>query len=226
MQKIIKAAFVNFDNENYDLEKLKKTTCIVPISVGQPAHEGDKLSATIKLINHTFGSCIIMVCDSLQRHTLYLFKDCNDKSDIHLFANQLGAEWLERNSKTIEQLNIPYKISRWDYWLNHKLYNVQKQAIDDLFIYDQDFKLATQNFTNEFISRCRKRKQVGFNFEKLYSDSLEYVKEECAVLPLWVEEKAAFTLYPSNIPEPLVITRMHFVQDKNLLKWLKIRFRN
>lgn len=226
MKKVIKAAFVNFDNEIYDLKQLKKSTCILSISVGQPAHEGDKLAATIKLVEQTFGSCIIMVCDSLQRHTLYIFKNCDDKPDIHTYANQLGDDWLKRNAQAIAQLHIPYKISRWDEWLSHKLYRNQKQVVDELFIYDQEFKSSVQNFTNEFISRCHKRKQIGFDFERLYSASLEYAKEECAVMPLWIEEKAAFELYPGNRPKPLNIAYKHFVQDKNLLVWLKIRFRN
>ena len=47
-------------------------SCLLGVSVGQAYHEGEKFSAAIDLLNQTFSQCLILVCDSLQRHTLML----------------------------------------------------------------------------------------------------------------------------------------------------------
>src|SRR4051794_20109605 len=48
--------------------------CVLEISVGQPYHECDKLAAAVEWVNahagDPFASCVVLVGDSLQRHTI------------------------------------------------------------------------------------------------------------------------------------------------------------
>lgn len=50
----------NFKNVTTEEKKgFKHSSCILLISVGQEAHEGERFSATIDLINSSFNSCIV-----------------------------------------------------------------------------------------------------------------------------------------------------------------------
>lgn len=193
--KLTTAAFGGFCKKNYAFDQSK---CILPISVGQHYHESKQLTAIIDLVNKTFKSCIIMVCDSLQRHTLNLFQREPINDNYHILANQLGDEWLKRNENTISKLSIPNKIMRWDYWLKHQLFETQKQQIDNLYQNNEKFRLAMQNGINDFLDRCRKRMGDNVNYTEFFSASLKYFKEECSITSLWSDEKIDFIIYPLN----------------------------
>ena len=80
---------VTFRCSEQDKADMVDSDCILHISVGQEYHEGEKLIATMDLINETFRSCTIMLCDTLQRHTLKLsYPNLSDdelhkKADVH-----------------------------------------------------------------------------------------------------------------------------------------------
>ena len=94
--KEVKCNFKNVSNEDKFL--FKKATCLLLVSVGQEAHEGDRLLATIKLINENFRSCIISLYDSLQRFTMSLSSSCSPE-ELRGTAGKEGDLWLERNKK-------------------------------------------------------------------------------------------------------------------------------
>ena len=50
--------------------QFKKSRCLLTISVGQATHEGELFAATMDLINASFKSCVLLIDDSLQRHTM------------------------------------------------------------------------------------------------------------------------------------------------------------
>ncbi|MCE3268266.1 MAG: Uncharacterized protein K0R49_518 [Burkholderiales bacterium] len=89
IQTLNKRALLKCDREHKD--EFKHSKCSVTISVGQPVHEGDKFKATLYEVNNNFNECTIMVCDSLQRHTLKIGANI-DMQQVHIEANQLGNE--------------------------------------------------------------------------------------------------------------------------------------
>ncbi|MBN1684433.1 MAG: hypothetical protein JW855_03230 [Gammaproteobacteria bacterium] len=97
------------------------STCIVPISVGQEYHEGEKFEAAIDLINRSqFKTCTIMVCDLLQRHNLQIYDENLDDKTASEKMVQEGKAWLERNNEYINRLEIPHFVDTWDTWLKKK----------------------------------------------------------------------------------------------------------
>lgn len=96
-------------------------------------------ACTMELINNYFGSCVLLVDDTLQRHTMAL----NTPGDADFFYNialEEGDMWLERNKKYYSKLTIPTKIMRWDFWLNHLQFNTTRHAIIKLTETDPVYK--------------------------------------------------------------------------------------
>ena len=93
----IKASFIRAGNIKQEFKELR---CVIPISVGQPYHEDDYFESTLKLVNENFKSCSIMICDTLQRHTI---KTCSSLDDLSAYieAEKNGHDWLKRNINTI-----------------------------------------------------------------------------------------------------------------------------
>ena len=99
-------------------ETFKQAKCLLTISVGQEVHEDNKFAATIDLVNASFGSAVLLIDDSLQRHSMALNKNQNADFfyDISIAEGDL---WLERNKKHYQNLTILEEIIRWDKWLKH-----------------------------------------------------------------------------------------------------------
>ena len=102
-------------------EKIGNAKCLITISVGQEVHEGEKFLATVDLANSSFGSCVLLIDDSLQRHSMALNSTHN--ADFYYEKSiALGNEWLERNEKYYKDLKNLEQILRWDHWLKHSKY--------------------------------------------------------------------------------------------------------
>ncbi|MBN2690156.1 MAG: hypothetical protein JXR42_06150 [Gammaproteobacteria bacterium] len=215
-----KVSFIGYYKNAYNF---KDSSCILPISVGQRYHEGEMFEAVINIINNNFKTCHIVVCDSLQRHTLELF-DHKTNQDIHAYANQLGEAWINRSMPVITTLEIPYEITRWDDWLLKNDYKEQRIKVDKLYDVNNKFRLAVQNSVHMFLDRCQKRMGDEFDYDKFLPSSIEYFKEECAVMPLWAKKRINFEIYNGKRPDALVVAHQHFV-PKDLLVWLNLRFR-
>jgi tRNA-dependent cyclodipeptide synthase len=197
----------------------KRSACMLPISVGQKYHENDKFIATIELINSQFGECTVVVADTLARHTS-LKESENDTDDtIRQRLRIKGDEWIKRNAKALKKLTIPHKIVRWDEYLEHQKYQNKRKRIESLYTDDQPFKKAVEGAMAGFLRRYKQQhinKKKIFGEEKAFEDSLEYVKEECAVLILWPEtENCDYLIYPNKLHEAMYNLRRRFIAQDN-----------
>jgi len=77
----VKAFFKYIDEE--EKGKLKNSTCMFTISVGQQSHENERFESTIELISRSFSSAVMLIDDSLQRHNMAL----NQKENAQYFYN-------------------------------------------------------------------------------------------------------------------------------------------
>jgi hypothetical protein len=111
----------------YIKQRISFKKCIMPISVGQPYHESDKLQAMISLVSGLSDECHIIVCDTLQRHNQIMDKMAHINSYIS------GSEWVERSQPYLLNFKIPYKISRWDEFLSDKNYLRSLELIDRIY---------------------------------------------------------------------------------------------
>src|SRR5271155_1431726 len=117
-----------FKYSNLNKETFKQSTCLLTISVGQEVHEGEKFAATLDLVSATFGSAILLIDDSLQRHSMALAT--NEHASLFYGLSILeGDRWLARNQQYYQSLDILKTIIRWDKWLDHPNYQTQQQTI-------------------------------------------------------------------------------------------------
>lgn len=214
-----------------DIEKqaFKHSKCLLTISVGQEVHEGEKFIATLELVNSSFASCIMLIDDSLQRHSMAL----DTKEDASSFYNQSiheGDLWLERNRKYYKNLSILDNIIRWDKWLYHPNYAETEKKIKGLINEDANYKLAFVNTVDEFLRRYYQRliEKVNFDMERARSLCMNYLLEECTALCLWPELGCHFEVYPSKRNLAMDETHKRFVLPgyPGLLHSVAIKFKN
>jgi len=212
---------VTFRCNKKDKQKLVGSDCILHISVGQKYHEGKKFLATMDLINETFKSCTIMLCDTLQRHTLKIKNpDLSDK-ELYRKALALGDEWLLKNKVAYSHLKIKYKIMRWDDWLNHKDYNQYREKVEELYYTNEAYKQNIFNTINKFLNR------QGLLDKKAFGLCESYVLEECPILiPLWAKTNCPFVIYPRSRTAAMTATYKYFLGNtqSNLLKEVALKF--
>jgi tRNA-dependent cyclodipeptide synthase len=210
---------------NIDQTIFQKSRCLLTISVGQEAHEGDKFGATIDLVNAAFESIILLIDDSLQRHSMAL----NKTQDADFFYNAsmaAGDAWLARNRQYYQKLDNLEQIIRWDKWLKHPHYLEKYRQIKTLLSNDNDYQHSFDETITAFLKRNPQNRYVeDKNARKL---CLDYLIEECAALCLWPEINANFEVYPSKRNSAMSQTHQRFVlaQYPELLHPVAIKFKN
>lgn len=214
---------------SFDKSAFKNARCLLTISVGQEVHEGDKFCSTIDLINESFGACILLVDDSLQRHSMALDK----KEEAEFFYPQSIVEgdlWLERNQVHYQRLQNLERILRWDYWLKHPKYLNQQQTILSSIIgepgYQQGFNQTIDGFLQRFYPRLLEKE--SFDLERAKKLCLDYLVEECTALCLWTELKCHYEVYPSKRNLVMTETHQRFVLPTypDFLHPISIKFKN
>lgn len=222
--KIIKASFKDCALE--DRRNFIHSKCLMPISVGQKIHEGEKFAAAVNLINRSFNSCTILVDDTIQRHTMKIEK--NENHDV-LFARALeeGDVWLKRNGNVINSINIPHQVIRWNRWLDDPDYPALLKKIEQTYSQNEEFKNAVDNNIHTFLKRYRIRINKHIDYENSFSCCLDYLMEECACMCLWPKEGFHFEVYPTGRNEAMNKTYELFIKPSmpNLLKSVSLRFK-
>lgn len=207
-------------------KRFAHSNCIMPISVGQTIHEGEKFFATLKLINASFKECTLLVDDSIQRHTMKIQSDLDDEA-LYQMAIQAGDEWLIRNALSYESLTIPYRIMRWDDWRKHSLYTQAYEMITNYYEKQHDYQTAIHENIEEFLLRYTKKSDnQAFDYEKAFGYCVDYLKEECAVMCLWAESDYAYEVYPSSRNKAMTATYDFIIRQAypGLLKSISLYF--
>jgi tRNA-dependent cyclodipeptide synthase len=213
---------VTFRCDAQDKFKMQNSDCILHISVGQEYHEGEKFLATMDLVNRTFRSCSIMLCDTLQRHTLRMKNPNLSDEELYNKSLVLGDEWLSRNYNAYAYLSIDSKVMRWDEWLNHTDYAKYKKEIDNLYNYDSDYRDKVRSTINKFLAR-----QDLLHDETAFKLCETYILEECPILvPIWAQTGCPFIIYPRFRTDAMSATYQHFVGDsnQNVLREVALKF--
>jgi hypothetical protein len=219
-----------FKCEEHFKATFKDSKCLLTISVGQEVHEGDKFEKTIGLVNQAFQSCVVLIDDTLQRHTMAIETNSSSGDDLLGLSKQEGELWFERSRLVINQLTIPYKIITWDDWLGHSKFNSIKSVLNILYCQDAIFNGAIEDTINEFLTRYDRR-SISNNFvsdpraRKLCYD---YLIEECVAMHLWTELGCHFEVYPSRRNAAMSEIHRRFVlpQHPDLLHSVRIKFKN
>ncbi len=222
----VKCHFKNIDSDKTDF---KHNQCLLLISVGQEAHEADRLAATINLINNSFESCIISLYDTIQRHTMAL-NSKHHPDTFHSTASKEGDLWIERNRSYYEKLSIPKKVIRWDMWLKHREYLNQKNKLLNLIHEDLSYRLIFDITIAKYLDRYCKNlpPESTFDMDRAKKICFDYILEECIVLCLWPELNCEFEIYPNAHNDAIEETRKRFIYPRyqNNLQPLTLRFKN
>jgi tRNA-dependent cyclodipeptide synthase len=194
---------------------------ILAVSVGKAEYEGIKFSAIVDLINKNFSHCDIMVCDSLQRHTLEIHEDLS-KEEYHKKANTAGDQWIERNSNALNSIQISHQILRWDSCLANSNFNKLRGKIYSLYQEEPEFTRAMHETIETFIAR---HKQYGHikDEDKAFNSCFNFLIEECTVVAfIWPKLQYNYILYPGKMLNMFEFIFQHQVgfNSQNTLKWL------
>lgn len=197
------------------------------ISVGQEYHEGQKFKAAMDWGVENFSKLIICVNDTLQRHNL-IFEGKNPEEAFDI-AQQLGSDWVERNSSFISDAmkkadNV--EVVRWETWHKHPDFVEEFQNIN--FLYDNDTYIQDEinREAEAFWLRRKKANNLSSNFqhEKFLKHSIEYLKEECAIFSIMFREKPpAADVYPGSSLLPCRLLKDGIGNSKH--GFTKIEFR-
>lgn len=226
-KSIVKASFyVSPSLEETRL--LSESACYLPICVGQSCHEGEKLRATLELIEKKFASCTIVLADTLERYNTEEFFSGNYEAAYNK-SLRYGNDWIEKNHRYYSTCSIPYKISRWDEWINHSLYMECKTAFDSVYETNPILKNAVDESIHEFILRLKNRnkeKEESY-FNMRCTHSLNYLKEECAVMLLFAQARLGYEVYTAARSPVMSATYDLFIKSSYplQLKQLVLRFK-
>ena len=169
-------------------------SCGLPISVGQPYHEGGKFEATISLINKYFSKCVILLCDSLQRHTMMIYGNYSEDTAYEKAISE-GDLWLARNKDRYAGLSMPLEIHRWDRWHKSANYVYYNNIIEGLYKENMEFRNAVYCCAKKFVNHHMQLygKEILLpRYDEAIKLCTSYLKEESSILLMWYEEKIDF----------------------------------
>lgn len=210
-----------------DRKTFYQSRCILPISVGQKVHEDKKFLATIQLINRSFQSCVVLIDDTIQRHTIKIHDD-SPEDILYQKSLELGDQWLKRNKLAYSQLTIPHSVIRWSKWLEHELFQQHWNRVHEFYNTHSGYKEAIHKNVEEYLSRSLKHPgKKSFDYDRAFSLCVDYLKEECAGMCLWVEEECHFEVYPNGRNKAMAATYEYLIRPlyPHLLRSVALRFK-
>ncbi|MEU8958875.1 tRNA-dependent cyclodipeptide synthase [Streptomyces sp. NPDC048518] len=213
----------SFGKAGQELEFSGKKAVLL-VSVGQRYHEGDKLSATVDLINRSdIGHVTVAVADTLQRTN---FLDMPE--DIaYAHSLRLGNEWLERNAEILGRLEPAVEILRWDAALADDDYAGLRKRVGDEYATNEEYRGAVDATIGVFLDRLSARDEHA-DLAQAFTNCLTYLLEECpAIMPLWAAQGHDFVIYPQPMTSAMASTREIFVQPEfpDKCQWLSLKFK-
>lgn len=193
------------------------SSMILLVSVGADYHEGEKLGATVDLINRGgFAHVTVAVADTLQRHNLQA-----GTSGAYDESRRRGDQWLARNRPLLDLLTPESDILRWDDALADPRYPRALQDISRAYGSDSAYRSALDSTIDRFVAR---RERDARDIDRIRDGCLTYLLEEVPIIqPLWAAQGYDFVVYPQQISAAMQATRELFVAER--AEWLPLRFK-
>lgn len=170
--------------------------CRLHISVGQPYHEGEKLSATLAWAKARFPQVIVCVNDTLQGFTKS-FENGTARPFAYIDALSAGREWVDRNAHDLVGTDVRF----WESWKTWPDYPKAYAQIVSLYQTDEDFRNGLAGTIDRFWSR-REGNHPAYTpdrKEEFYQISAEYLLEEVAVICRMIERDKGIDIYPGTM---------------------------
>ena len=223
---MVRAFFVGTKDKQINTEG---ATYILPISVGQHYHDGDRFEAIISLLNRRkFRSGRIVIASTLQRHTLGLIYPKLTEEDLIELARRHGLEWQARNMPILNQLDHPFEIVDWDLFLETDAYKNRLIEVTTLYQDSSFFCKKIDETVDNFLKRWSLREGIkNYTTGFFKNQCKKYLFEECCVASLWVGEGFNYEIYPSSLSPAMDAMYKHFITPyyPDELVWLRVNFR-
>jgi hypothetical protein len=221
---LLKASFMC--SKAYRQQVLEPTVQLT-VSVGQPIHEGERLSAALALVNTAFSHCTIMIDDSIQWRTYAIGNPNADEAALLQAAIQAGDDYLARNTPLFAHyLTIPYRIVRWQDWHGTPEWQGAIERMAQTYATHPTLRQAIDTNVTTFLSRYEK-KDLPQNYNRQHAEPLctAYLIEECAIMKeFWPKLGCNYELYPSGRNEAMQAIHQLFIAPKLLLLPISLRF--
>ena len=183
-------------------------TCVVPISLGSEAHEGQNLKYSVEVLNRQqYSKVTFVIADTLYFHTEKMQNNSKTNEEIYTALARKGDEWYQRNKEILSKLG-EYTVLHWDYFRMHQDFPLEKGKIEHQYQTNNKFAGRVHQSAKNYIKRnftqrgiVRKYTKDEFNYCK------DYILEECAVLWLWARMSFAFIAYPYTEHSAMHYTR-------------------
>lgn len=171
-----------------------KKTCSLEISLGNPRQAGEKLQAIVEWAEKNFELCLFHIGDTLYRHNFET--DGMTPAAARDAALKGGDDWLTTHADIIESCRVPYKIVRWDRWLDDPAFPALHSAIRDMYLSNDDFRRAVMADVWMFMERQQDR--IGsVGPEKFISNCIAFLLEEAAGDTLMSRNYDIARVYPA-----------------------------
>lgn len=185
---------ISIEGVNKD-EDLLSTLCILPISVGQDYHKKDLLNKTLdQLFKTGFRHFLVVVADTLQRHTLALSEEAANSEDMLLNAKMAGDQWLEDTKEIFDDFTTTnddlksLRIVRWEIWQTQSIFESQVSQIRERYSRDSVFRSVVDRVVTRFVHGfLAAHPDIPFDRERAGKLSEEYILEEAAVISMWAD---------------------------------------
>jgi tRNA-dependent cyclodipeptide synthase len=171
--------------------RFAESHCLVLIPFDHQKLAIDELRATLTEINKNFQSCTLLLPDLLERHIKAIFNPMESHENLKKAVFQETDLWLQKNLNSINSLlEIPYKIIKWEDYLNNSNYASAYESIDKLYAKNMHFQMAVFITAKSYIWWLGKINK--FNCIDIYKRIINLIKEECAVHLLIAQEQFEF----------------------------------
>ena len=141
--------------------------------------------------------------------------------DIHSLRAGQPYQYIRK----IKKIN---NIMRWDDWLDTDQFLENYQRICDMYNNNICYKKAANETVAFFMHRFFKKHPEKLNNRKqLEHRCLEYLKEEFAIMPLWVSENFHYEVYPKVRTEAMRLIYEALVKPfyPDLLRPVSVQFK-
>jgi hypothetical protein len=200
-----------------DKKEFSGATSLFSVSMGidKILVQGKCLEKIVEAINPIFSKCDIVISDTLQRFNLMLrYPDMSEEKALQVAAD-IGNNWLEKNENILKKLNIPFKIYKWNDWLNHQDFQRHYEYVCNLMNEEPDFAISIMHSIKEYFKRKTKQDDSDVLLNKAMPLAYNFVLEEAAVMLLWCDVGYDFELHPSNRSAALTYVHKLYYKDKN-----------
>lgn len=176
----------------YNLEHASNS--ILPISVGQKYHEDDKFFLTLKEIEKHFKTCTIIICDTLQRHTI-CFLDGYTNEHSYAVAKARGEFWRNKYEPYIQGLKLAVNFRHWDEVRQEIIFLEAEKEILKLYKNDASFRELYLKTATKLVAR--KKNILKTSIILAEKSCVNYLLEESAARLSWCTGEYKAQVYPS-----------------------------